>query len=549
MYKAYYRKYRPLNFSEVVGQSGIVTTLLSQINQNKVSHAYLFVGSRGTGKTTISKILARALNCEYKVDGNPCNTCENCLASLNDSAMDIVEMDAASNNGVDDIRELRENTKFPPAQGSYKVIIIDEVHMLSKGAFNALLKTLEEPPEYVVFILATTEPNKVPVTIISRCQRYEFKRIDEIAIGNHIGQILSENAISYEQSAVDYIAKLSDGGLRDALSLLEQCVAYSGNSLRLEDVISIVGTSNVEDCGVLINAISRSNYSDIIDQLRACHNTGMEPILLLRNLIEFLQETMKSLLLNNAIANSAISGPLLSSLREQLTVFKAVDLLTKLLSLEMTLKASSFPWIVLESHLVKMAIEGSTSHQNQQQLSMPRATQDKTTSSGFAGNTPIRSASSDESRRGVELPSKVVEGHRSLPMATDIEDSKPLELPISDDVEPASIDLDMINNRWDQFLLAIKKRLVSTYALMREVKPISLTNGVLKLYLNENLRILKHAIENEDNMSHIVASFHETFNLRVKVVIVDEIVDNNNDQAKVLEYFKAVVDPTNIKMK
>lgn len=549
MYKAYYRKYRPLNFSEVVGQSGIVTTLLSQINQNKVSHAYLFVGSRGTGKTTISKILARALNCEFKVNGNPCNTCENCLASLNDSAMDIVEMDAASNNGVDDIRELRENTKFPPAQGNYKVIIIDEVHMLSKGAFNALLKTLEEPPEYVVFILATTEPNKVPVTIISRCQRYEFKRIDEIAIGNHIGQILSENAITFEQSAVDYIAKLSDGGLRDALSLLEQCVAYSGNSLRLEDVISIVGTSNVEDCGVLINAISRSNYSEIINQLRACHNTGMEPILLLRNLIEFLQEVMKSLLLTNAISNSAISGPLLSSLSEQLTVVKAVDLLTKLLSLEMTLKASSFPWIVLESHLVKMAIEATATYQGQQLHAIPSAVQEKNMNSVVGSNAPLRSSSSHEKHRNVEETKTVSEGNASLPISAEIVDSKPLEMPISDDVELASIDLDMIINRWDQFLLAIKKRLVSTYALMREVKPISLANGVLKLYLNENLRILKHAIENEDNMSHIIASFHETFNVRVKVVIVDEIVDNNNDQAKVMEYFKAVVDPTNIKMK
>lgn len=521
MYKAYYRKYRPLKFDEVVGQNSVVTTLLSQIQHNQVSHAYLFVGTRGTGKTTISKILARALNCIKPHQGNPCNTCENCLAALNDSFMDIVEMDAASNNGVDDIRDLRENTKFPPAQGAYKVIIIDEVHMLSKGAFNALLKTLEEPPSYVVFILATTEPNKVPVTIISRCQRYEFKRIDESAIQNHIQSILDENKVDYEAAAIEYIARLSDGGLRDALSLLEQCVSFSGNHLTLSDVTTIIGTSDNEACAKIIISLVKRDYPTLLACLREFHGAGTEPILLLRNLIEFLQQFMKGLLLQNNNPIEGVPPQLGEALKTHLNLVQTVDLITEMLGIEIKIKTSSFPWIVIESYFVRVSYTLNVE--------------------------PLLPSQSVHTRE--DLP-------RNRPVVPQVTESMPKQegknqVSSSVIIEPKMLgttDYDSVISKWELFLLAVKKRLVSTYALMREVKPLSYTNGTLKLFLNENLRILKHAIENEDNMNHIHEAFIEVYNAPVKVVIVDEIVDNNEHE-KIIEYFKDLVDPSKITIK
>ncbi|MCR5468802.1 MAG: DNA polymerase III subunit gamma/tau [Lachnospiraceae bacterium] len=246
-YQALYRKFRPKNFSEVKGQDHIVTTLKNQMEADRIGHAYLFCGTRGTGKTTIAKIFARAVNCEHPVDGSPCGECASCKAALEGNSMNVIEIDAASNNGVDNIREIREEVAYRPTEGKYKVYIIDEVHMLSAGAFNALLKTLEEPPEYVIFILATTEVHKIPVTILSRCQRYDFRRISVDTIAERLYELLEEEKIEAEDKAVKYIARQADGALRDALSLLDQCIAfYLGQKLTYEKVLSVLGTVDAE---------------------------------------------------------------------------------------------------------------------------------------------------------------------------------------------------------------------------------------------------------------------------------------------------------------
>jgi DNA polymerase-3 subunit gamma/tau len=215
-YTALYRKWRPKTFEEVKGQDAICTTLKNQIKSGRIGHAYLFCGTRGTGKTSVAKILARAVNCEHPEDGNPCNECATCSAIMKESSMNVVEIDAASNNGVDNIREIREQVQYPPTEGKYRVFIIDEVHMLSTGAFNALLKTLEEPPEYVIFILATTEANKIPVTVLSRCQRYDFKRISVETITDRLKELTGAEKIEIEEKALTYIAKCADGAMRDA---------------------------------------------------------------------------------------------------------------------------------------------------------------------------------------------------------------------------------------------------------------------------------------------------------------------------------------------
>ena len=262
-YVALYRKFRPLIFEDVKGQDHIVTTLKNQIQQNRLGHAYLFTGTRGTGKTTVAKIFAKAVNCENPAeDGSPCGHCKVCEAINAGNSLNVIEIDAASNNGVDNIREIIEEVAYPPTEGKYKVYIIDEVHMLSTGAFNALLKTLEEPPEYVIFILATTEVHKIPITILSRCQRYDFRHISLDTIADRLRELMDKEGIEAEDKAVRYIAKAADGSMRDALSLLEQCIAfYMGETLTYDKVLNVLGVVDTEVFSKLLRAIIDKNVT------------------------------------------------------------------------------------------------------------------------------------------------------------------------------------------------------------------------------------------------------------------------------------------------
>ncbi|MEG1459219.1 MAG: DNA polymerase III subunit gamma/tau [Acetivibrio sp.] len=267
-YMALYRKFRPRNFEDVKGQEHIVTTLKNQIKADRIGHAYLFCGTRGTGKTSVAKILAKAVNCEHPVDGSPCNECKMCKKIQEQTSMNVIEMDAASNNGVDNIRDIVNDVQYSPTEGKYKVYIIDEVHMLSTGAFNALLKTLEEPPSYVIFILATTEAHKIPTTILSRCQRYDFKRITMETMKARLQELLQKEGVEAEEKAIRYIAKAADGSMRDALSLLDQCIAfYLGETLTYDKVLEVLGTVDMEVFGRLYRHIVRNEVIETIGLL------------------------------------------------------------------------------------------------------------------------------------------------------------------------------------------------------------------------------------------------------------------------------------------
>ena len=276
-YTALYRKFRPAEFGDVKGQDHIITTLQNQIRANRIGHAYLFCGTRGTGKTTVAKIFARAVNCEHPVEGSPCGECEVCRSIMAGTSMNVIEIDAASNNGVDNIREIREEVTYRPTEGRYKVYIIDEVHMLSSGVFNALLKTLEEPPEYVIFILATTEVHKIPVTIMSRCQHYDFRRITIETISNRLMDLMAKEQVDVEEKAIRYIAKAADGSMRDALSLLDQCIAfYLGRKLTYDNVLEVLGAVDTDVFSRLLRNIICRDVPKVLDTVEELVMQGRE---------------------------------------------------------------------------------------------------------------------------------------------------------------------------------------------------------------------------------------------------------------------------------
>lgn len=268
-YMALYRKFRPDQFEEVKGQEHIVTTLKNQLMADRIGHAYLFCGTRGTGKTTVAKLFAKAVNCEHPVNGSPCGECKSCRSIAEGSSMNVIEIDAASNNGVDNIRDIKEQVRYSPTEGKYKVYIIDEVHMLSIGAFNALLKTLEEPPSYVIFILATTESHKIPITILSRCQKYDFRRISIDTIANRLMDLMEREQVEVEEKAIRYVAKAADGSMRDALSLLDQCIAfYLGEPLTYDKVLDVLGAVDTEIYQRLLGYIMSENATAVMDFLQ-----------------------------------------------------------------------------------------------------------------------------------------------------------------------------------------------------------------------------------------------------------------------------------------
>ncbi len=292
-YTALYRKFRPDRFSEVKGQDAIITTLKNQILADRISHAYLFSGSRGTGKTTVAKIFARAVNCEHPVNGDPCNECPTCRAIAQGASLNVIEIDGASNNSVDNIRRIREEVAYSPTTGRFKVYIIDEVHMLSASAFNALLKTLEEPPGYVIFILATTDPHKLPLTILSRCQRFDFKRLPQGVITDRLRDLLTREEVGFEEKALRYIARKAEGGMRDALSLADQCISfYLGQTLTYERVLDLLGAVDADVFSQLLREVLDGDVKGLFQQLDQLIMQGRDITQLVNDFLWYLRNLM-----------------------------------------------------------------------------------------------------------------------------------------------------------------------------------------------------------------------------------------------------------------
>lgn len=353
-YQALYRKYRPASFDDVVGQKHIVQTLKNAISKNRIAHAYLFCGPRGTGKTSIAKIFARTLNCTG--ENPPCMECENCMLSLSGTHPDIIEIDAASNNGVDEVRALIDRVGYAPLEGKYKVYIIDEVHMMTSGAFNALLKTIEEPPAHVIFIFATTEPHKVLPTILSRCQRYDFSKVSHKDIEDRLTYVCQQESVNADEEALSLIAELADGGMRDALSILDQCIAYEQNHLTIDDVREIYGVVQPEEIGDLVEDLVAEKANDAMEKLTLIERKGMDMKRFTADLISLYKDSLLQELYSQTDLISEKRKKVIEKSFLSQPVEKRIQILNDLMNLYNKLAYSSNVMDYIETILLKNAL-------------------------------------------------------------------------------------------------------------------------------------------------------------------------------------------------
>ncbi|MDU4862977.1 MAG: DNA polymerase III subunit gamma/tau [Terrisporobacter othiniensis] len=516
MHKALYRVYRPKTFEDVVGQEHIVKTLKNQIRNSNIGHAYLFSGTRGTGKTSTAKIFARAVNCLNSNDEEPCNECEICVDTLNDNIMDIVEIDAASNNSVDDIRELRESVKYTPSKAKYKVYIIDEVHMLSQGAFNALLKTLEEPPSYVIFILATTEPHKIPATILSRCQRFDFKRVSSKDIANRMAYICEKENIQAEEKALSLIARNSQGALRDALSILDQCMSFGNEIIEYNDVIELLGTVNIDELFELSQAIIDENTKKTLQILNEFIIWGKD----IRNLINDLIDQFRNLMVCKVSKDldEIISLPEenIEKLKEQAKTININDLIRILNILSETqdsMKSSSNTRILAEVTMMKIA-------------------------------QPMFDESKEALIKRIENLEQIVESGNIKVVAVQNESKSSLNnineklnnQEEEQDIiyeEVKSEDVKLVEASWKKIIGKIKDdKKPSIYALLKEVSSFYVKENALFIIFNDNFSFARSRLSSEETIKYVEQVIREVLNrsFHLKIYLKSEIASMNLEE-------------------
>jgi len=534
-YQSLYRRFRPRNFDQVFGQEHITTTLKNQIVNNNIAHAYLFSGTRGTGKTSTAKIFARAVNCPNSSDGNPCNQCEVCRGITDDSIMDVVEMDAASNNSVEDIRELREKAKYSPAKGRFKVYIIDEVHMLSKGAFNALLKTLEEPPKHLIFILATTEPQKLPATILSRCQRYNFKRITVADIVENMRTICKELNIQIEDRALQLIGRNSDGAMRDALSILDQCISFAEGEISYDYILSILGTVNSDLIFQVSDSILDKELDTVLELIDKIVQNGKDINQFIKDLILHFRNLMIVQSSNNV--ENIIDGTeeFIAKIREQskkiymAEIIRAINVLSEA---DAQSKWSSQPRIILEVSIIKLVspvsdltLEGMANRLDQLEKMIKRDGISVTTSRKDI-NDEVRVDNRSPNNKSVtkEIKETIVN------MTKEPEETYKAKVV----VESTSVTLDNIVKAWPDILRKIKGEKISVHALLMEGKLSELKNNVLSISFGEGFGFHKDAVDKKDNKEYIQGILNSYFNsdIEIRFAIATEVIYNGGNKGQ-----------------
>lgn len=504
-YQALYRKFRPKIFDDVMGQEHITTTLKNQIKNNNIAHAYLFSGTRGTGKTSTAKVFARAINCTNNSDGNPCNECDSCKGILDETIMDVIEMDAASNTSVEDIRDLREKAKYPPSKCRYKVYIIDEVHMISKGASNALLKILEEPPKHLIFILATTEPQRLPATILSRCQRFDFKRISVKDIMENMNDILDELGIKVEQKGLSLIARNSDGAMRDALSLLDQCLSFSGEEMTYDYILSILGVVNNDIIYEITDSIIQKNTDRALELIEHIVQNGKDINQFIKDLILHFRNLMVTKVSNNTENMIDETEEVIERLKKQsegIDTNKIVSILKILSDAETQCKWSSQPRVILEVSIIKMLNE-STEAELGEIIERVRSLEEKLEN----GTTPKRTIEKKQSVPDIALDKDDEDKKRKS--TPDVKESK--------NVIQKDIDINKVNMEWDNILKAIKAERIALHALIMEGRPLGFRNGILTIAFEDGFRFHKEAIDKKENNDLVQKIINKCLNANIEV--------------------------------
>lgn len=514
MHKALYRVYRPKTFGDVVGQEHIVKTLKNQIKNNNIGHAYLFSGTRGTGKTSTAKIFARAVNCLNPINEEPCNECEICIDTLNDNIMDIVEIDAASNNSVDDIRELRESVKYTPSKAKYKVYIIDEVHMLSQGAFNALLKTLEEPPSYVIFILATTEPHKIPATILSRCQRFDFKRVSSKDIASRMSYICKKENIEAEEKALSLIARNSQGALRDALSILDQCMSFGNEKIEYNDVIELLGTVNIDELFELSQSIIDENTKKSLEILNEFIIWGKDIRNLINDLIDHFRNLMVCKVSKDLDEIISLPEESIERLKEQSQYVNINDLIRILNILSETqdsMKSSSNTRILAEVTIMKIA-QPMFDESKEALIKRIENLEEKIES----GNIKVSTVQIEQSK---DVKSQIIEDDK-------VEENK-------EDVayeEVKSEDVRLVESSWKKITQKIKDdRKLSIAALLKEVNTFNVKDNILYLIFNDNFSFARSRLNSKDTIEYVESIIREVLNrsFNIQIYLKSEVASLN----------------------
>ncbi|WIV12796.1 DNA polymerase III subunit gamma/tau [Proteiniborus sp. MB09-C3] len=539
-YQALYRKFRPKTFDDVMGQEHITTTLKNQIKNNNIAHAYLFSGTRGTGKTSTAKVFARAVNCTNSHDGNPCNECEACKGILDETIMDVIEMDAASNTSVEDIRDLRERAKYPPSKCKYKVYIIDEVHMISKGASNALLKILEEPPKHLIFILATTEPQRLPATILSRCQRFDFKRITVKDIIQNMQNILDEIGIKADPNGLGLIARNSDGAMRDALSLLDQCLSFSEKEMTYEYILSILGVVNNDIIYEITDSIIEKNADKALELIEYIVQNGKDINQFIKDLILHFRNLMVIKVSDNIENILDETEEMIERLKKQagsIATNGIINILKILSDAETQCKWSSQPRIVLEVSIIKMLNESSGSDY-EDIVERIKKLEEKLENNVIIKDTASKKQSVSNNYIRTKATEKAEE-EKQENTSNDVKESK--------DIIRTDIDINKVNEEWKNILKAIKSERIGLHALIMEGKPLSFKNGVLIIAFEDGFRFHKEAIEKSENKELVQQIINRCLNanMEVKFAMTEDVAkvdEEKQDKEQDKELIQQVID-------
>lgn len=495
---ALYREWRPQKFSEMIGQEHVCRTLQNALGARRINHAYLFCGPRGTGKTSTARILAKAVNCAEQSGGEPCDRCPTCRAISDGQSLDVLEIDAASNRGIDEIRDLREKVRFAPVQGGYRVYIIDEVHMLTSEAFNALLKTLEEPPPHVIFILATTEAHRVPATILSRCQRFDFRRIPAQAIIRQLEAVAESLGVQVAPEAMGKMVKAAEGSLRDALGLLDQCVALAGDCVEQTDVDLVLGTVAEDYLEEITDSLITGNFSRLLGLIDCILNEGKEVRRLAHDLIDYLRDLLMVSLGDVEGALVGRSAERLLKQSRQLGTDRLISTIRYLTSVESEMRWALQPRWLLEAALIRVA-EGGTGGTEEELNSQIKALTQKVAEleliiSGL-GKKTSREAVSEAVLKGRSEPPTEIEGEAARRGEKSRARSRPAETRRNEEQPAEGLDLDFIRARWPSFLEALRKRQVATHALVVEAEPAGFESGVVTLAFRKGCEWHRQRVE------------------------------------------------------